>query len=58
MLISITIITLATAGFAAAGLIEDDLVFYVASIVARTMQGVGEAFFMITAPSMLAIHYP
>ena len=58
MLVSILIITLATASFAAAGLIKDDLTFYLVSLIARTMQGVGEAFFMITAPSMLAIHYP
>ena len=58
MLISITIITVATVAFAAAGLIEDDWTFYIVSIAARTMQGVGEAFFMITAPSILAIQYP
>ena len=58
MLTSLMILSLATFAFAGAGFIEDDSIFYIVSLVARTVQGLGEAMFMVTAPSILAVEYP
>ena len=50
--------TLATAMFAVAGLIDDDNTFYVISFFARLIQGVAASTLLVTVPSIIAIEYP
>ena len=58
LLWSVIIIGTATAIFALAGLIDDDIKWYSLSIVARCTQGLGEAILIITIPSIIALEYP
>ena len=55
---ALCIMTLATAMFAVAGLIDDDNTFYVISFFARLIQGVAASTLLVTVPSIIAIEYP
>ena len=55
---AICIMTLATAMFAVAGLIEDDNTFYIISFLARLIQGIAAATLLVTVPSIIALEYP
>lgn len=55
---SVVIFTISTIVYGAAGYIEDDIWFYVVSLIARLFQGVADAFMLITIPSIIVQEYP
>ena len=44
--------------FALGGLIKDDILFYVVSLVARMLQGAADGVVLTLVPSIIAIEYP
>ena len=58
MFTSIWIFTLSTSLYASAGFIQSDNWFYALTVVARMLQGIGDAFIRITIPSIIAHEFP
>ena len=49
---------MASTVFALAGKIENDYVFYTVSLMARMIQGFGEAILIIVNPVIISLLYP
>ena len=56
--LAVGVVTIATAVFAMGGLFENDILFYIVSLVGRCTQGFGEAILIISIPSIIALEYP
>ena len=56
--IGVIAIPIATSLFAFAALFEDDVVFYVVSVLARCFQGAADAFIMVSVPSIISLEWP
>ena len=48
----------ATVAFACGALFENDIAFYVTSLVARSFQGAADALILVSVPSIIAIEWP
>ena len=48
----------ATVVFACGALFENDIAFYVISLVARSLQGAADALILVTVPSIIAVEWP
>lgn len=53
-----TVVSLATVGFAMASFCEGDELFYIVSIVARSLQGAADAMILVAIPSVIAVEWP
>lgn len=57
VIIGFVTMTFATVAFAMASFCETDETFYIASILARSLQGAADAMILVTVPSIIAIEW-
>jgi len=57
IVVAVFVSSIATATFGLAALIDDGMGFYAVSLVARMMQGAGDALLLVAIPAIVAIEF-